>query len=50
MGLKGTPAEAAGIELNLERNKLMSLIKIFHNDNLEYLWLNNIGDYLYHCN
>jgi hypothetical protein len=33
MSLNGrTPAEAAGINLNLERNKLMTLIKLFHNN------------------
>ncbi len=31
MSLGGkTPAEEAGINLTLERNKLMSLIKLFH--------------------
>ncbi len=37
MGLNGrTPAEEAGIILNLKRNKLMTLIKIFYNDEFVY--------------
>ncbi len=41
MGLKGrTPAEEANINLELERNKLMILIKLFHNDHV-YLQLRN---------
>lgn len=38
MGLRGkTPAEKAGINLKLERNKLMNLIKLFHFDDHRYV-------------
>ncbi len=46
MGLNGrTPAEAAGMNLNLEKNKLMTLIKLFHNNNYEYLWLKKYDEF-----
>ncbi len=31
---------------DLERNKLMSLIKLFHNGDFEYLWLKNIETFI----
>ncbi len=42
MGLRGkTPAEKAGINLRLERNKLMNLIKLFHINDHRYVWIQN---------
>jgi hypothetical protein len=46
MGLNGkTPAEEANISLKLERNKLMNLIKLFHNSDYGYLRLINIENF-----
>jgi hypothetical protein len=45
MGLKGkTPAKKAGINLKLERNKLLTLIELFHNSEW-YLWFKNIENF-----
>lgn len=46
MGLDGrTPAEEVGMVLKLGRNKLLNLIKIFHNNDVEYLWSINTENF-----